>query len=210
METFRTPGAGRRWRHPQEELGYAPAMQNTAVAPRPDPASRRSRWLLASGLFAAAWLVAACGQSASAATELRFEWRAGEGFNGQVSIHQAFPDQPQAETLMFREGRGPNLGPEIPDGVIHSEVGAVVKFVVVVRNRTDEPLRFWVTPHLPQPYTAERGLIMHCLCTGQQYEVPPRGTWTRVIEAGLSPQAGTRGPVVITHACIAGEVPKPD
>lgn len=165
---------------------------------------------IAVALLAMAVLAVSCGPSASAATELRFEWRAGEGFPGQVSVHEAFPDQPQALTLMFREGDEPQLGPEIPDGVIHSEVGAVAKFVVVVRNPTDEPVRFWVTPHLPQPYTAERGLVMHCLCTGQQYEIPPRGTWTRVIEGGLSPQTGTRGPVVITHAFIEGEVPRPE
>ncbi len=50
--------------------------------------------LLAFGLLAVALLSAACGESASAATELRFEWRSGEGFAGQVSIHQAFAGQP--------------------------------------------------------------------------------------------------------------------
>jgi hypothetical protein len=180
----------------------------TAIA---GPARGRPlRGAIAGALLAFAWLASACGQSASAATELRFEWRSGEGFAGDVSIHEAFPDQPQAETLMFREGDEPRLGPEIPGGVVHSEVGAVARVVVVVRNPTGEPLRFWVTPHLPQPYTAERGLVMHCLCTGQQYEITPRGMWTRVIEGGLSPQAGTRGPVVITHAFIAGEVPAPE
>ena len=169
-------------------------------------------WTLAAGVvLAAAWLVAACGGTTSAGTvELRFEWRAGEGFPGQVSIHGAFPDQPQAETLMYREGEEPRIGPEIPGGVLHLEMGAVVRFLVVVRNPTDQPLRFWTTPHLPLPYSAAHGLIMHCLCTGQQYEIPPHGTWTRVIEAGLTPEAGTRGPVVITHALIAGEVPAVD
>lgn len=166
--------------------------------------------VFAGGLLPVALISAACGGSASPTTEIRFEWRAGEGFAGVVSLHQALPDQPQAETLMFREGDEPRLGPEIPGGVVHSEVGAVAKVVVLVRNPTDAPLRFWVTPHLPQPYSAERGLVMHCLCTGQQYEIPPRGAWTRVIEGGLSPQAGTRGPVVVTHAFIAGEVPRPE
>ncbi len=167
-------------------------------------------WLLAGVLLAVAGLTAACGRHASAATELRFEWRAGEGFLGQVSVHEARSDQPQGETLTYPEGQEPSLGPELPGGVLHSEVGAVVKILVVVRNPTDEPLRFWATPHLPLPYSAAPGLVMHCLCTGQQYEIPPHGTWTRVIESGLNPQAGTRGPVVITHAFIAGEVPKPD
>lgn len=170
---------------------------------------RRGSGLVAFAMLAVAALIASCG-SASAATELRFVWRAGEGFHGQVSLHEAFSDQPQAETLMYREGKEPRLGPVIPDGVIHSEIGSVVKVVVVVRNPTDEPLRFWVTPHLPQPYSAESGLVMHCLCTGQQYEIPPRGMWTRVIEGGLSPQAGTRGPVVVTHAFIEGDVPRPE
>ena len=160
-------------------------------------------------VLALTWVVApGCGGNESAGTaELRFEWRAGEGFSGEVSLHEAFPDQPQAETVSYRDGESPRMGAEIPDRIIHAEIGATTKFLIVVRNPTDAPLRFWVTPHLPLPYSAERGLIMHCLCTGQQYEVPPRGTWTRVIETGLNPEAGTRGPVVITHAFIAGDVP---
>lgn len=166
--------------------------------------------LLAGVLVILAWLTAAaCGRGdGPVATELRFEWRAGEGFHGQVSIHEAFRDQPQAETLSYRDGEEPRMGPEIADGVLRPKMGEVAKFLVVVANPTDEPLRFWVTPHLPTPYSAERGLVIHCLCTGQQYEVPPRGVWTRVIEAGLIPEGATRGPVVLTHAFIAGEVPE--
>ena len=165
--------------------------------------------LVASVLLVLAWFTAAaCGRGdGPVATELRFEWRAGEGFRGQVSIHEAFPDQPQALTLSYRDGEEPRMGPEIADSILRPKMGEVAKFLVVVANPTDEPLRFWVTPHLPTPYSAERGLVIHCLCTGQQYEIPPRGVWTRVIESGLIPEGATRGPVVITHAFIAGEVP---
>ncbi len=181
---------------------------------RSDPRVRRSDrggWLALAApvLFVLAGLTAAaCGRGDGAVTtELRFEWRAGEGFHGQVSIHEALRDQPQAETLSYREGEKPRMGPEIADGVLRPKMGEVAKFLVVVTNPTDEPLRFWVTPHLPAPYSAERGLVIHCLCTGQQYEIPPRGVWTRVIESGLIPEGATRGPVVLTHAFIAGEVP---
>lgn len=174
--------------------------------------SGRGRWLaLVAGLLSvlAGLTAAACGRGdGPVATELRFEWRAGEGFRGQVSMHEAFRDQPQAETLSYRDGGEPRMGPEIADGILRPKMGEVAKFLVVVTNPTDEPLRFWVTPHLPSPYSAERGLVIHCLCTGQQYEVPPRGVWTRVIEAGLIPEGATRGPVVLTHAFIAGEVPE--
>jgi hypothetical protein len=162
-------------------------------------------------LVVAGLTAGACARSSGAGTAvLHFEWRAGDGFLGEVSFHEAFPDQPQAETLTYREGEEPRIGAEIPGGVLRPEVGAVKRFLVVVRNPTDKPLRFWVTPHLPLPYSAVRGLIMHCLCTGQQYEIPPHGVWTRVIEAGLNPEAETLGPVVITHAFIAGEVPTVD
>jgi len=179
-----------------------PVAPKTKVAP--------SLLLMTGMLLATLWLTAACGGSASAATAMRFDWRVGEGFRGQASIHKTRPERPQGETRVYRQGEEPELGPELPGGVLHSEVGAVVKLLVVVRNPTDEPLSFWAPPHLPLPYTADRGLIMHCLCTGQQYEIPPHGTWTRVIEAGLNPQAGTRGPVVITHVLVAGDVPTPN
>lgn len=111
---------------------------------------------------------------------------------------------------MYREGEEPPLRPEVPGAVVHGEVGAVAKLLIVVRNPTAGPLRFWVAPHLPLPYSADRGLSIQCLCTGQQYEIPPHGMWTRVIQAGLTPDAGTRGPVVITHVFVAGEVPRAD
>lgn len=175
-----------------------------------DPRRLRS-WLvplLALGVAGGLWALFGGGSDSLGAAELRFEWRAGEGFRGEVTFHEALPDQPQAETLTYREGEEPRIGPELAGGILRPEMGAVKRFLVVVHNPTGEPLRFWVTPHLPLPYSADRGLILHCLCTGQQYEIPPHGVWTRVIETGLNPEAGTRGPVVLTHAFIAGEVPK--
>lgn len=167
--------------------------------------------VLATGLLIAlSGLVAACGPTEVVSAELRVEWRAGEGFGGQVTVHESLPGQPQGETLTYGADEEPRIGAEILDAVLRPKMGSVAKFVFVVRNPTDKPLRFWVTPHLPVPYSAERGLVIHCLCTSQQYEIPPRGSWTRVIEVGLNPEAGTRGPVVITHAFIEGDVPSAD
>ncbi len=199
---------------PGGNLAWMTRVQGGAVAERhgsarlPCSGHLLPLMMAAGALLAVAWLAtAACGPGKAGTVELRIEWRAGEGFPGRATIHEALPGQPPGETLTYEAGEEPRLGPEITSGVLRPEIGALGKFVVAVRNPTDELLRFWVTPHLALPYTAERGLLIHCLCTGQQYEIPPHGAWTRVIEMGLNPEAGTRGPVVVTHIFVAGNLP---
>jgi hypothetical protein len=46
-----------------------------------------------------------------------------------------------------------------------------------------------------------------CLCTGEQYEAPPGGTWTRVMSLGLNRRAGTTEPVTVTHVVVLGDLP---
>lgn len=169
----------------------------------------RVRWLISLTILSvvAAGLMAGCGSSTSGATEIRFEWRSGEGFPGQVTVYAAPANAMSGKIDNYGEGEAPDFGKELPDGRIHGEIGSLVQVLLVVRNPTDEPLPFWAAPHLPMPRNSEAGLLIQCLCTGQQYEIAPHGTWTKVIAAGLNPEAKTRGPVVLTHVLVEGTVP---
>jgi hypothetical protein len=90
--------------------------------------------------------------------------------------------------------------------VIRSEFGALREFVAVYRNETEQTVRFWVAPHLPVPHEADRGLLIHCLCIGEAFEVAPGATWTRVMAAGLNRRAGTSGPVTLVHVVMPGDL----
>jgi hypothetical protein len=80
--------------------------------------------------------------------------------------------------------------------------------MAVLRNESAAPLRFWVAPHLPVPHLAADGLLMFCLCTGEIYEVPGGGTWTRVMEFGVTRRSGLQNPLTLTHVIVPGEPPR--
>lgn len=168
---------------------------------------RWSTWLLLAALTFT--LVGCRGNSHGGGVTLQVQWRSGEGFAGIVTFHEPLPGQEAGDTRAYGQGEPPEAGAEIADGWLEGEFGVMRPFVTVVRNPTGEPLRFWVAPHLPSPHSASAGLIIRCLCTGEQYEVPANGSWTRVLALGLNPSANTRGPVVVTHVFVAGEAPSP-
>lgn len=167
---------------------------------------RQAQWLL---LVLVSVIAAACQKGDEGGVTIQVLWRSGEGFNGLVSFHEALPGQAVGDTESYEEGETPEAGAEIPGGWIHTEFGRPRNVVIVIRNPSDEPLLFWAAPHLTSPYSALHGLIIRCLCTGDQHLVPARGSWSRVIEVGLNPSARTRGPVLITHVLVEGQIPLP-
>ena len=98
------------------------------------------------------------------------------------------------------------LGEEIAGGNMRVTLDEPQRVVVVLRNPLDRPVRFWVAPHLPTPHSAESALMTRCLCTGETYEVPARGTWMRVLELGIRRREAV-DTLVITHVVTLGEAP---
>jgi hypothetical protein len=45
--------------------------------------------------------------------------------------------------------------------------------------------------------------------TGEVYEVPAGGAWTRVMEFGVTRRAGLEGPIALTHVIVRGELTTP-
>ena len=157
----------------------------------------------------------ATGAAASARTgddlpvEMHVRWTVDPSFPATMTIHEPPADQQLYETRSYEAGVTAEVGTQITDGVLRAPYGEPRRFTALLRNDSDEDIRFWVAPHLPVPHIGHEGLMMFCLCTGEVYEIPARGSWTRVMEFGVTRRAGLEGPVALTHVIVRGELPTP-
>lgn len=151
----------------------------------------------------------AAGAPGALPVEMHVHWEIDRDFPATISIHEAPADRAVYETRSYEAGETPVVGAEIMDGILRAPYSEPRRFIALLENHGDEPVRFWVTPHLPVPYVGEQGLVMMCLCTGEVYEVPAGGSWTRVMEFGVTRRAGLEGPVALTHVVVRGEPPAP-
>ena len=152
----------------------------------------------------------ACGGRAASTPErgpeLRVRWALPDAFPAQVSLHRALPDQPSGQMRTYAADERVVAGEVIADGNMRVTLDELQRVVVVLRNPFDRPVRFWVAPHLPTPPRAEAALMTRCLCTGETYDVPARGTWTRVIELGVRRRQAV-DVLVVTHVVTLGDAP---
>ena len=173
-----------------------------------------ARWL--SIPLVAALALTACGRDGGSASstvgtggELRFTWVMPEGFPAVASLHHALPDQPPAQTRSFGPGEEPPAGSEIVGGVLPVRFDEPQRVVLRLRNPLDRPVRFWAAPHLRTPHEGLDALMVLCLCTGETYEIPAHGSWTRVMEFGIRRRDAV-SPLRITHVITLGEAPHLD
>jgi hypothetical protein len=169
--------------------------------------------LLALACLGVLALTAGCGGSEATVTsgdapvEIQVRWEIDPSF--PATIHEPPAGQDVYEIHAYRPGEAAEVGTEIAGGVFYAEYSEPRRFIARLQNESDEPVRFWVSPHLPTPHVSEQGLTMFCLCTGEVYEVPAHGTWTRVMEFGVTRRANLEGPISLTHVIVRGEIVEP-
>lgn len=141
--------------------------------------------------------------------EMHIRWVIDESFPVTISIHEPPADQALYEVHTYEAGAAPDLGEPIPRNVLRADYSEPRRFIARMRNESDRAVRFWVAPHQSTPHVEEQGLMMFCLCTGEVYEVPANGTWTRIMEFGITRRAELEGPIALTHVIVSGENPAP-
>jgi hypothetical protein len=70
---------------------------------------------------------------------------------------------------------------ELADGKIQAKPGEEKVVILVLKNSSDQPIRFSVAPHNIAPIEASLGLSFNCLCNGHKYTVKPKSSWYRVM-----------------------------
>lgn len=71
---------------------------------------------------------------------------------------------------------------ELRDGKIKTSPGQSKIVILVVKNKSDKPLRFAVAPHSVVPIEASLGIKFNCLCNGHTYTVAAKSDWYRIME----------------------------
>lgn len=174
------------------------------------------RWRSLTAVAMLAVLLVGCGEDRPGTAvpgalplEIHVRWEVDEAFPATITIHEPPPAQALYEMHTYATGEPAVVGEEIAGGVMWADYSEPRRFIARLQNQSDEDVRFWVAPHLPIPHVSEQGLMMFCLCTGEVYAVPAGGTWTRVMEFGVTPRAALEGPVALTHVIVRGELAVP-
>lgn len=71
---------------------------------------------------------------------------------------------------------------DLRDGKIKASPGESKIVILVVKNKSDKPLKFAVAPHNIAPIEASLGIKFNCLCNGHTYTVAAKSEWYRIME----------------------------
>lgn len=71
---------------------------------------------------------------------------------------------------------------KLKDGKIKVPQGESRAIVLVIKNKSDSPLKFAVAPHGVEPVEASLGIKFNCLCNGHTFNIPPKTSWYRILE----------------------------
>lgn len=132
---------------------------------------------------------------------VRVAWRY-QNIPAGMRIYEPSPGRPLKLWQMGSAASASELpvGNEIAGGRFSLEAGAEKTFLLVYRNDTDHPVRFFAAPHSVHPAEHALGFEFQCLCVNHIYTAPPRGYWYRVVKLSLDSRA--RGPLAVTHVLV--------
>ncbi len=135
---------------------------------------------------------------------LKLAWEY-QHFPGEILAFEPPQDAKLWETASYEKGKEVLKGAPIKDGVVFVKPGEEKLVQFVYQNPTDKPIKFWVVPHVVDPMSHMPKTVLKCLCTGQRYEVPAGGSWSRVISLQVTKdvQPGTK--LKATHVAVKEE-----
>jgi len=135
---------------------------------------------------------------------LKLAWEY-QDFPGEILAFEPPQGAKLWETASYEKGKEVPKGAAIKDGVVFLKPGEEKLVEFVYQNPMNHPVKFWVVPHVVDPMSLMPKTILKCLCTGQRYEVPTGGSWSRVISVHITKdvQPGTK--LKATHVAVKEE-----
>ncbi|MDH4274369.1 MAG: hypothetical protein OEW08_04965 [Gammaproteobacteria bacterium] len=80
--------------------------------------------------------------------------------------------------------------------------GTAKRVVLVMRNDSDQPLRFMAAPHEAEPLGGKNPRFrFKCLCVHQTFVIKPREIWYRVVELRAAPVVADKE-ITLTHTLM--------
>lgn len=131
---------------------------------------------------------------------LRWDYR---NIPAKMEVYEVDPSKPTPVWSMGSASslKGLPIGEQIKGSVIRAHPGEDKKLVLVYRNDTDKPIRFFAAPHRLAPPEMSLGFEFACLCMNHIYTAPPHGFWYRVVQFTVAPEfQGDR--LEVRHALV--------
>lgn len=121
---------------------------------------------------------------------------------GDFTFHLAPEGTELFETLSLAEGEELVTGPLIDDGLAFVEPGVLYKLQVAYQNPTDEAVRFLVRGGVLDPQAALPYVRNRCWCAAVPFDVPPNGSFSRIIEVGVGPDTPIGAKAVVVFPVV--------
>lgn len=168
--------------------------------------SSRPSLRLALGLLACLGVLAVALPGAadtSKGVEVLISWE-NHGLPGTMEIYEVRPGTrpPLWETAAVKNlGKAP-VGAKLEGSKLKSQAGRIERFVLVMKNETEETLYFFAAPHQVTPAQHSLGFKFKCLCINHAFKIPPGETWYRIVELRLDENIDAES-IDIKHMLIA-------
>lgn len=125
-----------------------------------------------------------------------------DGLPGQFTFHLAPEGSELFATESVPEGQSVETGPEIKDGIAFVEPGKFYRLQVVYRNPEDREVRFLVRGGVIDPQVALPFVRNRCWCAAIPFSVPPRGTFSRIIDVGVGPDTPSGAKAIVVFPVV--------
>lgn len=149
-------------------------------------------------------LLILCVPSAVIAEEVRVQvdWKY-KNFPAEMKIYEvAEGKKPRMwETRTVKSLKDVPVGSAIEAATVSVSKGSQKKFILVAKNKTDQPIYFFAAPHGVEPVENALGFKFKCLCINHAYEIRPGEVWYRVVILNVSRDFyGNR--MTVTHQLV--------
>lgn len=121
---------------------------------------------------------------------------------GEFLLFKPLPDAKQGETKAVGPGEDVRTGEAIKDGVLFLKPDEDRLVQVIWRNPQDKPQSFFAVPHIVSPPKHQADTPWMCLCTGQNYEVPAKGTFSRVFHVKVTRDVPPGTKLIGSHTVV--------
>jgi len=95
-----------------------------------------------------------------------------------------------------------DTGAPIEDGILFLKPGEHVLVQAIWKNPSAKAKSFFVIPHIVSPAKYQSSTPWKCLCTGRIYFVPPRGTFSRVMDVTVTKDTPAGAKLAGTHDVV--------
>lgn len=121
---------------------------------------------------------------------------------GEFRFFHPAPGLKLLDTKSYPAGAEVATGEPFKDGILFLKPGEATLVQVTWKNPAEKGQSFFVVPHLVEPSEYQSATPWKCMCTGEMFVVPPRGTWSRVMSIEVTGDVPAGAKLIGTHDVV--------